>query len=256
MKSALIGFTGFVGSNLFSQHKFTDTYNSSNIEKIEGKSYDLVVSAATKADMWRINQEGDKDLAEIKSLINHFKKIKAKKFVLISTVGVYSNFIGVDEDTKINTSELLPYGANRFVLEEFIRATFDSHIIRLPGLFGSGLKKNVIFDLLNNNNVDRIHRSSSYQYYNLKNIWRDINTVLNSEVKLINFATEPLITEELAKECFGIEFTNEPKDTKPAKFDMRTKHAAVFGKSGDYIYNKDEEIKDIAVFVKNYRLVQ
>lgn len=256
MKSALIGYTGFVGSNLLSQHKFSDKYNSSNIEEIEGKSYDLVVSAATKADMWRINQEGDKDLAEIKSLISHFKKVKAKQFVLISTVGVYSNFIGVDEDTKINPSELLPYGANRYVLEEFIRGSFDSHIIRLPGLFGPGLKKNVIFDLLNNNNVDRIHRSSTYQYYNLQNIWRDLNTVLKNDIKLINFATEPLVTEELAKKCFDIEFTNEPEGTNPAKFDMQTKYASSFGKSGKYIYNKNEEIKDISTFVKNYRLSQ
>src|ERR1039458_1828507 len=102
MKTALVGYTGFVGSNLDSQNQFDDKYNSSNIGDIDGKTYDLVVSAAARSEMWRINQDPEKDLAEVQSLIDHLKRIKTKNFVLISTVGVYKNPINVNEDTPIS----------------------------------------------------------------------------------------------------------------------------------------------------------
>ncbi len=251
MTSALIGYTGFVGSNLDRQYDFTDKYNTSNISDIAGKSYDLVVSAATRADMWRINQEAEQDLAEVNGLIDHLKQVTAKKFVLISTVGVYKNFVGIDEDTPIEIDGLLPYGVNRYYLEQFCQDNFDALIVRLPGLFGPGLKKNVIYDLLHDNNVDRIHHAGSYQYYNLANIWRDINVALDNDLKLVNFATEPVRTDELAKVCFGIDFTNEPEGVKPASFDMRTKHAALYSSDSDYIYSKQQELGDIKAFVEH-----
>jgi hypothetical protein len=48
MTNALIGYTGFVGSNLDDSGQFDDKYNTSNIRDIDGKDYDLVVSA----DRW------------------------------------------------------------------------------------------------------------------------------------------------------------------------------------------------------------
>ena len=142
MKTALIGYTGFVGGNIKNQHEFDDYYNSKNISDIEGKEYDLVVSAANRAEMWRINQEPEVDRAEIEDFISHIETAKIKKLVLISTVGVYKNPNGANEDTPIETEGLLPYGVNRYYLEQFCRDNFDTTIVRLPGLFGDGLKKN------------------------------------------------------------------------------------------------------------------
>jgi hypothetical protein len=251
MRKGLIGYTGFVGSNIDAKGAFDDKYNTSNINDIAGKEYDLLVSAANRAEMWRINQEPEKDLAEINEFIDHLKTAKTKKLVLISTVGVYKNFVSVNEDTPIETEGLLPYGVNRYYLEQFARDNFDTLIIRLPGLFGPGLKKNVIFDLLHDNNIDRIHRGGVYQYYNLENLWKDIQIALDNNLKLVNFAAEPVQTDELAKECFGIDFTNEPEGVAPAKFDMHTKYAEVFGGKGNYMYSKRQEIEDIKTFVKS-----
>lgn len=249
MKSALIGYTGFVGSNLNAQNDFDGKYNSSNISDIDGKSYDLVVSAANGAEMWRINQEPEKDRANIDSFIEHLRTAQIKQLVLISTVGVYKNPVGVDEDTPIDTDGLTPYGVNRYYLEQFCAEHFDTLIVRLPGLFGPGLKKNVIYDLIHDNNVDRIHRAGIYQYYNLDHIWQDIQTALDNDVKLINFATPPVRTDELAKACFGIDFGNEPENIKPANFDMRTKFASLYGGNGSYLCTKEEELADVKTFV-------
>jgi nucleoside-diphosphate-sugar epimerase len=256
MKTALVGYTGFVGSNLDSQNQFDDKYNSSNIGDIDGKTYDLVVSAAARSEMWRINQDPEKDLAEVQSLIDHLKRIKTKNFVLISTVGVYKNPINVNEDTPISKDGLPPYGLNRYYLEQFCTGHFNTLIVRLPGLFGAGLKKNVIYDLLHNNNVDRIHHAGSYQYYNLANIWKDIQVALAHSLNLVNFATEPVRTNEVAKGCFGIEgFNNEPDGISPASFDMHTKYAEIFGGKGNYIYSKQQELNDIKTFIKREKHV-
>lgn len=252
MKTALIGFTGFVGGNIGAQHKFDDNYNTSNIQDIEGKEYDLVVSAATYAEMWKINQDPEGDLAQINGLIEHLKKVKAKKFVLISTVGVYKNPNGADEDTPIETEGLLPYGVNRWHLEQFVRDNFDALIVRLPGLFGPGLKKNVIYDLLHNNMVEKIHHAGVYQYYNLGNIWKDINIALDNKLPLINLTTEPVRTDEVAAYCFGMEdFKQEPEGVTPAFWDMHSKHAELFGGKGDYLYSKQQTLQMIKEFVQS-----
>lgn len=252
MKSALIGYTGFVGGNLEKQNQFDDLYNSKNIAEIRGKEYDLVVSAANRAEMWRINQEPEVDRAEIENYIDHIRNVKVRKFVLISTVGVYKNPNGANEDTTIETEGLTPYGINRYYLEQFCRENFDTTIIRLPGLFGEGLKKNVIFDLLNDNNIDRIHEDGVYQYYNLGNIWQDIQIALKNNLPLVNFATPPVSTEEVARECFGIDFTNTPEDVNPAFWDMHSKYAELYNGEDNYLYTKQHELADIKTFVDGY----
>ena len=252
MHSALIGYTGFVGGNIDAQTEFTDRYNTSNIQDIDGKDYDLVVSAATYAEMWKINQDPEGDLAQINGLIEHLKNVKTKQFVLISTVGVYKNSLGATEDTPIELEGLPPYGVNRYHLEQFVRGQFPGAlIVRLPGLFGRGLKKNVIFDLLHNNQIERIHFAGSYQYYDLGNIWKDIQTALDHKLELVNFATEPTRTDEVANYCFGIQdFKNAPADIKPAAWDMHTKNAAAYGKTGPYLYSKQEVLDEIKAFVE------
>lgn len=252
MKKALIGYTGFVGRNIADQYEFDDLYNSKNIADIEGKEYDLVVSAANRAEMWRINQEPEIDRAEIEAFIDRLKNVKIKKLVLISTVGVYKNPNGANEDTPIETDGLLPYGVNRYYLEQFCRDNFDTVIVRLPGLFGEGLKKNVIYDLLNDNNVDRIHKDGAYQYYNLANIWKDITVAFDNNISLVNFATPPVSTEEVARECFGIDFTNTPDDIKPGHWDMHSKYATIYGGEGDYLCTKADELAGIKKFIESY----
>ncbi len=254
MKTALIGYSGFVGGNIAAQSQFDILYNSKNIAAIEGQQYDLVVSAANRADMWRINQQAKKDLAEINEFIDHIKKAEIKKLVLISTAAVYKKTAGVDEDSPIKLDGLPPYGANRYHLEKICAQNFDTTIIRLPGLFGKGLKKNAIYDLLHNNQVERIHWAAKYQYYNLDNIWRDIKIALNNKLTLVNFATEPVQTKEMAEYCFGIkDFDNEPEGIKPAAWDIHSKYTKLFGGQGFYLYSKTQELRDIKSFVKHER---
>ncbi|MGG4394305.1 NAD-dependent epimerase/dehydratase family protein [Paenibacillus thiaminolyticus] len=149
MNNALIGYTGFVGSNLKKQMGFTDYYNSQNIKDIENKSYDIIVCAGVKAEKWFATKYPEKDMESINILLNHLQKVKARKFILISTIDVYDKPVDVDENTIINVQGLQPYGLHRYYVENWVKSNFDDYLIlRLPALFGKGLKKNFIFDLL------------------------------------------------------------------------------------------------------------
>lgn len=240
MKKALIGFSGFVGSNILIQDTFDDLYNSKNIKDIEGKSYDIIYCAGVYAAKWIANSKPEEDLINIVGLINSLRQVNASKFVLISTVDVYSSPFNVDEDTKINLFNNHPYGVNRRLLELFIEDNFEDHsIIRLPGLFGNGLKKNVIYDFINNNQIDKINSESQFQFYYLKNIVQDINIILNKKIKLINLVTEPIKVKELASYCFEVDFINIKK-SGTAKYNVTSKYSE-FHKSKVEVLN---QIKD------------
>ena len=145
--SMLVGYTGFVGSNLDGSHSFTYRINSKNPNEAEGKSPDLLIFAGLRAEKYLANKAPEKDYEEMKRAFSQIKAIDAKKVVLISTVDVYKTPVNVDENSEIDTNGLNAYGLNRYRLEKMLREEYpDALIVRLPGLFGKGLKKNFIYD--------------------------------------------------------------------------------------------------------------
>lgn len=250
MKTALIGSTGFVGGNILAQHAFDDLYNSKNIAEIHGKEYELVVSAGAPAVVWYANQHPEEDMQILQGLMEHLKQVQAQQFVLISSVDVYTDRVGVDEDTGIDPAKGTPYGRNRLALEQFVRQQF-SHalIVRLPALFGKGIKKNFVFDLLHTNALDFTHKDSIFQYYDLSNLWSDIERAHQHKIELLNIAVEPITASDVAHEVFGIEFTNVTVDKPPMYYDMQTKHAALWEKQGRYLYSRAESVEALKRFV-------
>src|SRR5262245_60806077 len=113
MASALIGHTGFVGGNLRSQGRYTELYNSKNIADIAGRSFELVVSAGCRAAKWLANKEPEADRAGIEPLKRALERVEAERFVLISTVDVYPQPVGVDESFEPPLEGAQPYGRHR-----------------------------------------------------------------------------------------------------------------------------------------------
>lgn len=240
---ALIGSTGFVGGALQRQTAFDELYASRNIDSIRGRQLDLVVCAGAYAEKWRANQDPVADMAALERLIDPLRELGCRRFVLISTVDVYQRPLGVDESAPADAAH--PYGRHRRLLEEFVQETFpESFVLRLPALFGPGLKKNVVFDLLHDHQVDRIHPDSAYQYYSLAHLWEDIQRF----IPLLNVATEPIPTRELSLRCFGRELTQYPPNQSPARYDFRTLHA----QSG-YLYDKATVLRELQEFVAGER---
>jgi hypothetical protein len=234
--AALVGHTGFVGSNLLRQRGFDGLYNSRNIGDIAGRSFDLLVFSGAQSKKWWANQHPDEDWAGIQSAIGPLTKVKAAKAVLISTVDVIPvSQRARSELADCDTEPMQPYGRHRRALEKAFVAQFpDALIVRLPALFGPGLKKNVLYDLLNDNILDKINPASSFQYYDLTRLWRDITLAMNAKLGIVHLFPEPVATREIVDRFFpGKAIGGDP--APEAHYDYRTRHGGLFGGGDRYI---------------------
>ncbi|MBE7069866.1 MAG: NAD(P)-dependent oxidoreductase [Ruminococcaceae bacterium] len=301
MNKALVGYTGFVGSNIYAAGDFSG-YNTKNIKDSFGTKPDLLIYAGLRAEKFLANKEPEKDYELIAEAYDNIMKIGPKKLVLISTVDVIKDPDKADEDVVIETEGLQPYGLNRYLLEKQVREEFpDALIIRLPGLFGKNIKKNFIYDLINvipgMLRADKFEELSAkepvlkncyrlldngfykadvpeddremlkdlfrklgftalnftdsrnvYQFYDLGNLWKAINTALENGITLWHPATEPVSAAEVYRFVTGSEFENELSNT-PVCYDFRTKYSELFGGKDGYICGKEEVLEGIRRFV-------
>lgn len=301
--NALVGYTGFVGSNLYKNGSFDKVYNSRNISESYGLEPDLLVYAGLRAEKYLANNEPQKDMEQISEAEENIRRINPKKLVLISTIDVFKTPAGVDENSHIKTEGLHAYGYNRYMLELWVRENYsDALIIRLPGLFGENIKKNFIYDYINiipfmlkenkyfelvakapiisefyndmGNGFFKVNVSeekkddlkevfkklgfsalnftdsrSKYQFYNLENLWEDIQIALKEDLHLWHPATEPISARELYNYLEKQDFINE-LDGVPANYNYKTIYAELFGGENGYICNKDNIMDDIRKFVK------
>ena len=249
--NALVGFTGFVGSHLKKLTNFQYLFNSKNFQIQNRLDLDLVIFSGARAEKWRANKYPDEDARHIDKLLESLSWITAKQFVLISTVDVFSRPNAVDENSDPPPAGLHPYGTNRLRLEQFVTERYPKHcIVRLPALFGSGLKKNAFFDLMNNHEIEKIDSRGLFQFYDLENLAHDLKKALKENLKLVHLNSQPVKVAEIAKEVFGIDFENAVV-SQPARYDVWTRHAHLWGRTSKYQYHKDDIFYAMKEFVKH-----
>ncbi len=145
----LVGNTGFVGSNLASQYQFDGLFHSSNIQEAYGKKPELLVYAGVRAEMFLANQNPEADYARIQEAMKNIELIEPRECVLISSIAVYPETAEENEDTVIDETNLSAYGRNRLKLEQWVENKVkNSLVVRLPAIFGKGLKKNFLYDYI------------------------------------------------------------------------------------------------------------
>lgn len=146
---AIVGYTGFVGSNIYENGDFAGAYNTKNIAEAYGTKPELLVYAGLRAEKFLANSMPERDMQLIAEAERNIELINPQKLVLISTIDVFKTPLDVDENTELDESELQPYGYNRAQLEKHVREKYpDALIVRLPGLFGKNIKKNFIYDYI------------------------------------------------------------------------------------------------------------
>lgn len=147
-QKVLVGSTGFVGSNLLATGAFQRAYHSVDVHEGFGQTNDLVVYAGVPAAMFLANQDPQADLEVMKTARENIRRLAPKKLVLISSVCVFADSRGKTEADQPESGQLPAYGANRLQLEQWVRQDWaDALIVRLPALYGPGLKKNFLYDL-------------------------------------------------------------------------------------------------------------
>ena len=81
---------------------------------------------------------------------------------------------------------------------------------------------------------------STYQFYPLSRLWKDINIALEHDIELLHLATEPVGAGELYNSLMSEEFINEIM-VKPVHYDYRTVYSSVLG-GNDFGYIMDKEM--------------
>uniref|UniRef100_UPI004028319A sugar nucleotide-binding protein n=1 Tax=Gemmiger formicilis TaxID=745368 RepID=UPI004028319A len=303
----LVGSTGFVGGNLLAKHTFATECHSSDITAQYGTRPDLCVYAGVPAAMFLANADPEADLAVMRAARENIRQIAPKRLVLISSIAVLADSRGVYEDSPARDTEGLPaYGKNRLQLERWVREDFpDALIVRLPALYGAGIRKNFLFDLhtitpamlrpekyselaaksplvksaytLADNGFYKLNVTadpaalraffaandfnalaftdarSRYQFYNLGRLWSDMEAARAADVKLLHLCTPPVSAAEVYTAVTGKADWHNELPKPPFDYDLRSRHAALLGGSGDYLCTKQQELDDITRFMRSWR---
>ena len=312
MTNALIGSTGFVGQNLLNQIEFDNFYNSKNIFEARNKKFEFMICSGAPGSMFIANREPERDKTSIDTLIKSLSNIEVDQMILISTTAVYTKFDGEFNEATKDLNPKNQYGKSRLFLEKFCEDTFPNClIIRLPALFGEGLKKNFLFDI--NNRLPRLltqdlfkkiisvidsdlesiipeiynfntktelyffnekttfperkilkltnileenklssifftNPNSSFQFYNLSNLWNDIQICLANKIKKINLVNEPLLAKKV---FFSVEGTHMPENQASIhKENIKPLYSDLWRSQNNYISSSQDVLKEIISFMK------
>jgi hypothetical protein len=251
--SALIGFTGFVGSTLLREQAFDALFNSQNISEIRGRHFSTVVCAGVSAVKWWANKNPEADKSAIESLRQNIDTIEADHFILISTVDVYPNPVEVTEDDIPDHEQSQPYGRHRRELEIWVDERFDKcTVIRLPGLFGHGLKKNLIFDLIHGNQTSSVSKNGVLQWYPMERFSSDLERIVASGINLVNISPVPLSTQHIKDKLFADALIGTSDEPGPM-YDMQTVHPGLLGGSGSYHIGQAAVLDALERFIEKAR---
>ena len=191
MTLGIIG-KGFVGSTLMRDWPADYVYDSKNIESIAGCEFDMLVCAGAPAEKWKANNYPEDDLRSLQRLFNALRSgVKARRFILISTIDAKDYTLGGD------------YGRHRAIFESCIRSLFPhAHIVRLPALFGIGLRKNALYDLLMGNTLAAHVVESSYQWYPVSLLRNDLGLMMMHEIKELDLFPQTIPMTTIMKAFF------------------------------------------------------
>lgn len=197
MEIAILGANGFVGSNLVKILKsYYKVYSitSENYTNFIGLKFDVLINA---------NGNGKKYLAEdkplldfdlsVKSVYNSLFDFEFKTYIYISSIDVYKESM---------------YGFHRSVAEDIIRQIsekkqFNCINFRCGSIIGPGLKKGVLYDIINNIPL-HISPKSRLQFISIREI---VNTIIyflnhkedNNIITLDVFSPQPISIKSIGK---------------------------------------------------------
>lgn len=158
MKIVIIGSNGFVGKALCRNFKNYDyevfEVTRENYDKYKSLEYDVLINTAMPSKrFWAFNNPVD----DVKETITKTAKLlyewNYKKFIHISSLSA-----------KIQLD--IPYGVHKRASEVLVENKDNTLIVRLGALYGDGLDKSALFDLINHNKI-YVDINSEYNYIDI-----------------------------------------------------------------------------------------
>lgn len=258
----LVGHTGLIGTTLKEKIRFDHLFNSKNIGEF---SNSVVTQSQEKCDLylcclpatkWLVNKDPISDYKNMCNILDQLSVRSYSRIYLFSTIDVYVNsrLRSTERTLPVFTSGSLCYGENRYLFETMVLKSLASHestelyTIRLPALYNKHLKKNVLFDLLNNHNLEKINTNSEYQWFDLDDIHNYIEVLTNLfGPGTYNLFPEPVHTSQIIERFFP-STANLVVSSEAIMYNFRTKYSRT-----GYLYDKGTSLEKMGRFIDEYR---
>ena len=240
----IVGENGFVGSALVKHFSSIENFNvhsvnRHNFDKCDEKfiNADIVINASGNSKKFLALDDPIIDLEQSLSItINVLSKINLDKCLLvqISSVDVYHSNFDLDntcEDRKIEFDKLSNYEASKFLSEKVVMKYAKSWLIfRLSGMVGENMKKNAIFDLINNKEI-WIHPETSLQYIDTEEVSKIVSHVIDRNFKndIFNISGKGSISIDDISKKLSIDYNCRTNlDQKPFHMEINTEKVGKF----------------------------
>lgn len=181
MRVTVIGAEGFVGSAFVRLLKSRADIElacvtRSNYGQFAGKLSDVVIEAACNSKKFIADENPVAEFeASVTHRLNTLLQFPAQLHVHISSVDVYNDLTSPEttrEDSIVDLRQTSRYGFHKYLAEQLVQHYAQRWLIlRLAGMVGSGLRKNPVFDIVNDLPL-RVHPDSRYQYMNTDDVAR------------------------------------------------------------------------------------
>ena len=238
MKRALIGHTGFIGGTLLADGGFTHGFDSGDLQDMRGARFDEVVCAGIPpgypptAPCWTCSRPC------------------SDRFIFLSTTDVYPDPAQPLDETAVPEGLANhPCGA----VEQFVASRFPNHAVaRLPAIVRRGAAKNALFDLLHDHNVGTINPAARFQRYPIRRLPGDLARIARAGLRLANLVTEPVALGDVIRRFFPAAAVGPESEPAP-RYDLRTRHAELFGGTSPYIMARSLVLLAMGDFIKAAR---
>ena len=140
----------------------------SNYQDFVGKSCELLINANGNSKKFLADRDPVWDFdASVASVVRSIENFKAQRYVLLSSGDVYPEQSCPDvtrEDLELDTRRMSRYGLHKRMAETMALSVHPRALVmRMGGFVGPGMKKNAVFDMLNDQKV-WLHPDSELQF--------------------------------------------------------------------------------------------
>lgn len=190
MMLGIIGSNGFLGKNIVRNLEKEHSLRSITRDNFDWKTnrdiyYDAIINAAGQSKKYIAETDPVSDLRNNVELIYHINnKYKFKKLIHISSIDVHKQGI---------------YSLHKKMAENVVRELISNYtILQCGAIIGPGLKKGVVYDILNDLPI-RLTKYSTLQLITTKDIARVMSDVLEENYnRTILVAGSPITVEDMA----------------------------------------------------------
>jgi nucleoside-diphosphate-sugar epimerase len=204
----ILGGNGFLGSSIVNYCIENNIAHQSITKKNYSRFFDqhcnIFINCNGNSKKFLANEDPILDYnLSVNSVYESIKDFSFDKYIYLSSSEVYNDTSKKEltiESGEINSEKLSFYGFHKYISELLVKKHCEKYLIlRLGGFVGHGLKKNPIFDLINNQNL-WISMNSSLQFINIKTFANYVFRLITQDVtnEIINIAAnEPVCLKDV-----------------------------------------------------------